>query len=119
MFMFNTRCGTFLDTVPSKKSITVATGGILWTLAGGSHLSQHAGKMKTTRQHTHTHRDRDRDRDRRQKTEDRRQRKREDKTEEERQDKRREDTRRQDKTRQEKREDSFSVWWCMAVFFFC
>ena len=45
--------------------------------------------------------------------------KREEKTEEQRQDKRREDKRRQDKTRQEKRANSFSVWWCMAVFCWC
>ena len=25
----------------------------------------------------------------------------------------------EDKTRQDKREDSFSVWWCMAVFCWC
>ena len=48
----------------------------------------------------------DRDRERKQGQREKRRRKRSDKTG-------------QKKTRQEKREDSFSVWWCMAVFCWC
>ena len=57
-----------------------------------------------TQQHTETEtekEDRDREREKRRRK---------------RRDKRREEKTKEDKTRQEKREDSFSVWWCMAVF---
>ena len=57
----------------------------------------------TTRPQHHTETETETDRDRERTTGDR---EREEKTEEER-------------TRQEKREDSFSVWWCMAVFCWC
>ena len=73
----------------------------------------------TTQQHDHntTRRQRqrqtetDRDRERRQGQREKRRRKRRDKT--------REEKTKEDKTGQEKREDSFSVWWCMAVFCWC
>ena len=68
-----------------------------------------------TEQHTTTHGDRDRqrqteteeeDRERRQGQRENRRRKRRDKT--------REEETKEKKTRQQKREDSFSVWWCIG-----
>ena len=60
------------------------------------HKTQHNTTRHYTTQHQHNttpHGDRDRDRHR----------------------ERRGDEREEDKTRKERREDSFSVWWCMAV----
>ena len=72
--------------------------------------TQHRTTHNNTRRQRQTETDRDRGRRQRKKTGTER----ESKTEEERQDKRKR-RRKEKKTRQQKREDSFSVWWCMAV----
>ena len=67
------------------------------------HTTPH-GDRETQRQKTETEEE---DRERRQGQRENRRRKRRDKT--------REEETKEKKTRQQKREDSFSVWWCMAV----
>ena len=80
------------------------------------HTQYTAPQRKTTHYDHNTTRRRERQRQTETEKEDRDRETREDGREEKRQEKRRQ---KEDKTRQENREDSFSVWWCMAVFCWC
>ena len=102
--------------LPMKNASVTGFFSVSHTTHHTAHTPQHNHNTTTTQtQHNHNTTRRqtetDRDRERRQGQSEKRRRKRRDTT--------REEKTKEYKTRQEKREDSFSVWWCMAVFCWC